>query len=46
LRGGHLFCLAYSYQRSAKRYGGDGLIRIEGNEAAMVGQIFECMQSW
>jgi site-specific DNA recombinase len=32
--------LPYGYVRSAKRYGGDGTIRIDENEAAMVRQVF------
>jgi len=32
--------LPYGYARSAKRYGGDGTIRIDENEAAMVRQLF------
>jgi site-specific DNA recombinase len=32
--------LPYGYRRSAKRYGGDGRIRIDDNEAAMVRQVF------
>jgi len=32
--------LPYGYRRSAKRYGGDGTIRIDENEAAMVRQVF------
>ena len=33
--------LPYGYQRAAKRYGGDGQIRIHEEEAAMVRQIFQ-----